>query len=50
MNIPHVVIVRWRKGHVAHVRYADGQNDVDLSHYNKIALYSLIEAHMELHK
>ncbi|CAB4182810.1 hypothetical protein UFOVP1439_43 [uncultured Caudovirales phage] len=38
-----VVIVRWPKGFVAHVRFADVTYDIDMSSHNKNYLYEAIE-------
>lgn len=38
-----VVIVRWSKGWVAHVRYENPKYDEDISNSNKNYLYAAIE-------
>ena len=37
------VIVKWPRGYVAHVRFADASKNVDLSSHNKHYLYELVE-------
>ena len=40
-----VVVVRWAKGFVAHVRFADSQYDIDISSHNKNYLHDAVERH-----
>lgn len=44
--IPSVTIVRWPKGYVAHLRYANPRMNADLSHFSKYLLYEAIERHI----
>lgn len=41
-----VVIVRWPKGWVAHVRFDNERLNADISNTNKIYLYSAIERYV----
>lgn len=38
-----VVIVKWRQGYVAHLRFKDSRHDCDISHNYKQYLYHNIE-------
>ena len=40
-----VVVVRWPKGFVAHVRFEDSQYDIDISSHNKNYLHDAVERH-----
>lgn len=40
-----VVVIRWAKGFVAHVRFANSQHDIDISSHNKNYLYDAVERH-----
>lgn len=41
-----IVIVRWPRGYVAHVRFTDSSKDIDLSSYNKFYLYEMVEKYV----
>lgn len=41
-----IVIVRWPKGYVAHLRFEDPRHNIDLSHFSKGLLYESIERYV----
>lgn len=38
-----IVIVKWGKGYVAHLRYEDHKHDINISHGIKEVLYRIVE-------
>lgn len=44
MNPISVVITHYPRGYVAHIRYIDKREDMDISHVNLKYLYALIES------
>jgi len=45
--MPDIVIVKWPKGYVAHVRYGDRYKDIDISHSNYKTLHWLVARYVK---
>jgi hypothetical protein len=45
-----VVVVKWPKGWVAHIRYKDSKKDIDLSSGSRYLIHILIDKHFKGNK
>lgn len=45
-EIESVVIIKWDKGYVAHLRFNDPKLNTDLSHFSRPILHSLVDSYL----